>query len=99
MLFVFHPKNLLKHSFQFLLGVKMAPWETEKNAYAKFWGTNKERRGMLWYFCSSQLEMIGKASSSTTSTNMPNQTIAQGKRKALFLSDTKQACLQPRPYK
>ena len=50
MLFVFHPQNLHWHSFQFLLGVKMAPRETEKNAYAKFWGTNKERRGMLWYF-------------------------------------------------
>ena len=30
---------------------------------------------------------------------MPNQTMAQGKRKALFPSDTKQASLQPRPYK
>ena len=50
MLFVFRPQNLHWHSFQFLLGVKMAPRETEKNAYAKFWGTNKERGGMLWYF-------------------------------------------------
>ena len=38
--------------------------------------------------------MIGKTSSSTTLTNMPNQAIAQGKRKALLLSDTKQASLQ-----
>ena len=32
--------------FHFLLGVKMAPRETESNAYAKFWG-NKQRA--LWY--------------------------------------------------
>ena len=28
----------------------MAPRETESNAYAKFWVTNKEHYGMLWYF-------------------------------------------------
>ena len=28
----------------------MAPRETENNAYAKFWVTNKEHYGMLWYF-------------------------------------------------
>ena len=28
----------------------MAPGETENNAYAKFWVTNKEHYGMLWYF-------------------------------------------------
>ena len=32
---VCHPKILHKHCFQFLLGVKMAPRETENNAYAK----------------------------------------------------------------
>ena len=46
MLFVCHPKILHKHCFQFLLGVKMAPRETESNAYAKFWGV-KQRA--LWY--------------------------------------------------
>ena len=46
MLFVCHPKILRKHCLQFLLRVKMAPSETENNAYAKFWG-NKQRA--LWY--------------------------------------------------
>ena len=46
MLFVCHPKILHKHRFQFLLGVKLAPRETENNAYAKFWGA-KQRA--LWY--------------------------------------------------
>ena len=50
MLFVCHPKILLKHCLQFLLGVKMAPRETENNTYAKFGVTNKEHYGMLWYF-------------------------------------------------
>ena len=46
MLFVCHPKNLHKHCLQFLLGVKMAPRETENNAYAKFWG---DKQRALWY--------------------------------------------------
>ena len=46
MLFVCHPKILHKHCFQFLLGVKMAPRETENNAYAKFWG---DKQTALWY--------------------------------------------------
>ena len=46
MLFVFHHKILHKHCLQFLLGVKMAPRETENNAYAKFGGV-KQRA--LWY--------------------------------------------------
>ena len=33
-----------------IVGVKMAPKETEDNAYAKFGRTNKEHYGMLWYF-------------------------------------------------
>ena len=37
MFFVCHPKILFKLCLQFLLGVKMAPGETENNAYAKFW--------------------------------------------------------------
>ena len=37
MLFVCLPKSLHKHCLHFLLGVKMAPRETENNAYAKFW--------------------------------------------------------------
>ena len=50
MLFVCHPKFLHKLCHQFLLGIKIAPRETENNAYAKFWVTNKEHYGMLWYF-------------------------------------------------
>ena len=47
MFFVCRPKILHKHCFQFLLGVyKMAPRETENNAYAKFLGD--KQRG-LWY--------------------------------------------------
>ena len=46
MLFVCHPKILHKHCLQFLLGVKMAPRETENNAYAKFWG---DKQRALWY--------------------------------------------------
>ena len=46
MLFVCHPKILLKHCLQFLSGVKMAPRETENNAYAKFWG---DKQRALWY--------------------------------------------------
>ena len=38
MLFVCHPKILHKHCLQFLFGVKIAPRETENNAYAKFSG-------------------------------------------------------------
>ena len=45
MLFVCHPQILHKHCFQFLLGVKMAPRETENNAYAKFWG---DKQRALW---------------------------------------------------
>ena len=50
MLFVCRPKILHKHCLQFLLGVKMAPRETENNAYAKFWGDKQRALGMLWYF-------------------------------------------------
>ena len=46
MLFVCHPKSLHNDYFQFLLGVKMSPRETENNAYAKF-GGDKQRP--LWY--------------------------------------------------
>ena len=46
MLFVCHPNILHEHCFQFLLGVKMAPTETENNAYAKFWG---DKQRALWY--------------------------------------------------
>ena len=46
MLFVSHPKILHKHCLQFLSGVKMAPKETENNAYAKFWG---DKQRALWY--------------------------------------------------
>ena len=42
MLFVFHPKILYKHCFQFLSGVKITPRETEDKAYAKFWGDKQK---------------------------------------------------------
>ena len=42
MLFVCYPKILHKHCLQFLLDVKMAPRETENNAYAKFWGDKQK---------------------------------------------------------
>ena len=41
-----HSKILHKHCLKFLLGVKMAPRETENNAYAKFWG---DKQRALWY--------------------------------------------------
>ena len=44
--FFFHPKILHKHCLQFLLGIKMAPRETENNAYVKFWG---DKQRALWY--------------------------------------------------
>ena len=40
------PKILDEHCLQFLLGVKIAPRETENNAYAKFWG---DKQVALWY--------------------------------------------------
>ena len=46
MLFVCHPKILRKRCLQFLLGVKMAPRETQNNAYAKFWA---DKQRALWY--------------------------------------------------
>ena len=46
MLFVCHPTILHKPCLQFLLGVKVAPRETENNAYAKFWG---DKQRALWY--------------------------------------------------
>ena len=48
MLFVCHPKILHKHCLQFLLGVKMAPRETENDTYAKFGVTNKVHYGIFW---------------------------------------------------
>ena len=35
-----------KHCLQFLLGVKMAPGETENDAYEKFWG---DKQRTLWH--------------------------------------------------
>ena len=46
MLFDCRPKILHKHCLQFLLAVKMAPRETENNAYAKFW---RDKQRTLWY--------------------------------------------------
>ena len=47
MLFVCPPKILHKRCIQFLLRVKMAPRETENNAYSKFWG---DKQRALSYF-------------------------------------------------
>ena len=46
MLFDCHTKILHEQCLQFLLRVKMAPRETENNAYAKFWG---DEQRALWY--------------------------------------------------
>ena len=59
MLFVCHSNIWHKHCLKFLLGVKMAPRENENNAFAKFGVTNKEHYGMLWYFWSGQLWLLG----------------------------------------
>ena len=61
MLYVCHPQILHKHCLQFLLGVKMAPRETENNAYTKFWG---DKQRVLWYVmaftaCSGQFWQHG----------------------------------------
>ena len=40
------PQIVNKHCLQFLLGVEIAPRETENNAYTKFWGDKKRA---LWY--------------------------------------------------
>ena len=47
MLFVCHPKILHKYCLQFLLGVKMAPRETENNVYSNFWVTNNQSINLL----------------------------------------------------
>ena len=39
-------KILHNHCLQSLLGIKMAPRETENNAYAKFWG---DKQTASWY--------------------------------------------------
>ena len=44
-LFVGHFKILHKHCLHFVFGVKMAPRETENNAYAKFWD---DKQRALW---------------------------------------------------
>ena len=46
MLFVCYPQIFHKHCLQFLLGVKMAPRDTENNTYAKFSG---DKQRALWY--------------------------------------------------
>ena len=71
MLFVCNPNILHKHCLQFLLGVNMAPRETENNACAKFWG---DKQRTLWYVtvffgvvnCLSVTD-IGKSGSKRTS--------------------------------
>ena len=45
MLFVCYPQIFHKNCLQFLLGVKMAPRDTENNTYAKFWG---DKQRALW---------------------------------------------------
>ena len=53
-----HSKILHKHCLKFLLGVKMAPRETENNAFAEPGVTNKEHYGMLWYFLERSIREI-----------------------------------------
>ena len=43
---MFVTPNFAEALFQFLLGNKMAPGETEDNAYAKLWG---DKQRALWY--------------------------------------------------
>ena len=43
---MFVTPNFAEALFQFLLGIKMAPGETEDNAYAKLWG---DQQRALWY--------------------------------------------------
>ena len=50
MLFDCHPKILHKHCLQVLLGVEMAPRETENNAYAKFWGDQQRALSYVMVF-------------------------------------------------
>ena len=59
MLFVCHPKILHKHCFQFLLGVKRAPAETENNAFCKILGL-QTKSIMVCYgiFWSGQLALL-----------------------------------------
>ena len=40
------PQNFVLALFQFLLGVKIAPRETEDDGYAKLWG---DKQRALWY--------------------------------------------------
>ena len=56
MLFVCHAKILHKHCLQFLLGVEMAPRQTENNAYAKQTKSIMVCYGILW---SSRLSLNG----------------------------------------
>ena len=53
MLFVWHPKILRKHFFEFLLGVKMAPRETKTMLMQNFEMTNKDHSGVLNHFSSA----------------------------------------------
>ena len=73
MLFVCHPKIWHKHGLQFLLGVQMAPRETENNAYAKFWG---DKQRVLWYVTVfSRVVKRGKALPTKTSRKTKNNLV------------------------
>ena len=54
---------------QFLLGVKMAPRETENNAYAKFWVTNKSIMVCYGIFWSGQYDFCNSWSRDQLSVN------------------------------
>ena len=43
-------QNLQKHCLQFLLGVKIAPRETQNNAYAKVWGDKQRALSYVMVF-------------------------------------------------
>ena len=76
MLFVCRPKILHKHCLQFLLGVKMAPRETENNAYAKFWG---DKQRALWYV----MVFSGVVNSTLFEENVAKQVATFGAHKSL----------------
>ena len=59
MFFVCDPKFLHKHCLQFLLGVKIAPRETETTFMQNFGETEKEHYGMLWYFLEWSIGLFG----------------------------------------
>ena len=63
MLFVCKPNILHKHCLHFLFGVKMAPRETENNAYAKFLGDKQRVLSYVMVFSVSSGQLTGEGKS------------------------------------